>query len=73
MNYIPTVDFDINILRAGFGLVSQEPILFDKTIAENISYGDNTRTFSLDEIIAAAKVANAHEFITAMPLVNFII
>lgn len=50
------------------GLVSQEPTLFARTIAENIAYGDNTRDVPMWEIIEAAKQANAHEFITALPL-----
>lgn len=49
--------------------MSQEPVLFDKTITENIAYGDNTREVEMQEIINAAKSANAHEFITQLPLV----
>ena len=48
-------------LRSQIGLVSQEPFLFNGTIAENISYGKPNATF--EEIVAAAKAANAHEFI----------
>ncbi|RXX88807.1 hypothetical protein DD587_32080, partial [Klebsiella pneumoniae] len=49
---------DINNLRAHLGVVSQEPNLFDRTIAENIAYGANNRTVSMDEIIEAAISAN---------------
>lgn len=49
------------------GLVSQEPILFDRTIAENIAYGDNTREIAMPEIMEAAKMANIHEFIVNLP------
>lgn len=49
------------------GLVSQEPVLFDRTIAENIAYGDNERIISMSEIIQAAKSANIHEFIIKLP------
>lgn len=49
------------------GIVSQEPSLFERTIAENIAYGDNSRRIELAEIIDAAKIANAHEFITHLP------
>ncbi|XP_066999667.2 multidrug resistance protein homolog 49 [Anabrus simplex] len=55
-------------LRSQLGIVSQEPVLFDRTIAENIAYGDNSRQVSVDEIIAAAKKANIHSFVTALPL-----
>ena len=45
--------------------MSQEPILFDMTIAENIAYGDNSRNdIPMEEIIEAAKKANIHEFIS---------
>lgn len=50
------------------GMVSQEPTLFSRTIAENIAYGDNTRQVPLSEIIAVAKKANIHNFISSLPL-----
>ncbi|KAF0694390.1 Aste57867_14730 [Aphanomyces stellatus] len=55
-------------LRGLIGTVSQEPPLFGATIAENIAYGltDGVEVCR-DEIIAAAKQANAHEFIMALP------
>ena len=52
------------------GLVAQEPVLFDLTIRENIAYGDNSRDIQMDEIIAAARLANIHSFIESLPLVN---
>ncbi|NXY69814.1 MDR1 protein, partial [Glareola pratincola] len=54
-------------LRSRLGLVSQEPILFDCSIAENIRYGDNGRVVSQEEIEAAAKAANIHTFIEKLP------
>ncbi|NXW35425.1 MDR1 protein, partial [Phaetusa simplex] len=54
-------------LRSRLGLVSQEPILFDCSIAENIRYGDNSREVSQEEIEAAAKAANIHAFIEKLP------
>jgi ABC-type multidrug transport system fused ATPase/permease subunit len=57
-------------LRSQVGIVSQEPILFDCSIAENIAYGDNSRTPGMDEIIKAARDANIHEFITSLPDVS---
>lgn len=70
LNNIPTSDFSMNVLRSCLGLVSQEPVLFDRTIAENIAYGDNTRDVLLTEIIEAAKMANIHTFISGLPLVS---
>ncbi|PSN32510.1 hypothetical protein C0J52_16611 [Blattella germanica] len=55
-------------LRAQIGIVSQEPILFDRTIAENIAYGDNSRTVPMKEIVEAAEKANIHSFISSLPL-----
>lgn len=55
-------------LRSQMGIVSQEPSLFDRTIAENIAYGDNSIDIPMNEIIAAAKLANIHSFIASLPL-----
>ena len=54
-------------VRSKLGIVSQEPVLFDRTIAENIRYGDNERTVSMEDVIAAARKANIHEFVAALP------
>ncbi|XP_043397021.1 ATP-dependent translocase ABCB1 isoform X2 [Chelonia mydas] len=54
-------------LRSKLGIVSQEPILFDCSIAENIQYGDNSRVVSQEEIEEAAKAANIHTFIENLP------
>ncbi|KAM9200102.1 ATP-dependent translocase ABCB1-like [Mergus octosetaceus] len=58
---------NIRWLRAQIGIVSQEPILFDCTIAENIAYGDNSREVPQEEIVRAAKEANIHSFIESLP------
>ncbi|XP_011055908.1 PREDICTED: multidrug resistance protein homolog 49-like isoform X2 [Acromyrmex echinatior] len=55
-------------LRSQLGVVGQEPVLFDRTIAENIAYGDNNRQASMDEIIEAAKMSNIHSFVASLPL-----
>ena len=55
----------ISSLRSKIALVSQEPILFDDTVRENICYGK--KSASDDEIISAAKSAAAHEFISKLP------
>lgn len=52
-------------LRSLIGVVTQDTILFNDTIAANIAYG--TDGASMDDIVAAAKMANAHEFIIAHP------
>jgi len=52
-------------LRHQIGLVPQETILFGVSIRENISYGKPKATE--EEIVTAAKMANAHEFISALP------
>ncbi|XP_049957820.1 ATP-dependent translocase ABCB1-like [Schistocerca serialis cubense] len=54
-------------LREQMGIVSQEPVLFDRTIAENIAYGDNSREVPMAEIIAAAKNSNIHNFVASLP------
>lgn len=63
-----TKEIDLKLLRSQIGIVSQEPNLFDRTIAENIAYGANGRDVNLDEIIEAAQAANIHNFITSLPL-----
>lgn len=60
----------LNSLRSHMGIVSQEPNLFNKTIGENIAYGDNSRNVPMDEIIQAAKNANIHNFIAGLPKVS---
>ncbi|KAG2656599.1 putative multidrug resistance protein isoform X1 [Panicum virgatum] len=52
-------------LRAQMGLVSQEPALFATSIKENILFGKEDATE--EEVVAAAKAANAHNFITQLP------
>lgn len=63
-------DYKIMALRSHLGIVSQEPNLFDRTIGDNIAYGDNTRLVRDDEVIYAAQKANIHNFITSLPLVR---
>jgi subfamily B ATP-binding cassette protein MsbA len=51
--------------RALFGVVSQDAVLFNMTIRENIAHGRETLTDA--DIVAAARTANAHDFITEFP------
>ncbi len=62
---IPIHDLVIDDLRGLMGIVSQETILFNGTVLDNIAFGMNN--VSLEAVIEAAKVANAHEFIMQMP------
>ncbi len=54
-------DYKIDDLRSLMGIVTQESILFNDTVFNNIAFGDTTAT--LESVIEAAKIANAHEFI----------
>ena len=54
-------DYKINDLRALMGIVSQESILFNDTVHNNIAFGMKNAT--REDVIEAAKVANAHDFI----------
>ena len=54
-------DYKIKSLRKKIGIVPQETFLFGKTVLENIKYGSQNATF--EEVVEAAKKANAHEFI----------
>ncbi|XP_026331957.1 multidrug resistance protein homolog 49-like isoform X2 [Hyposmocoma kahamanoa] len=65
--YSITGDMRLTTLRKNLGIVSQEPSLFDRSIKENIAYGDNTRSVPIEEIVTAAKAANVHSFIAALP------
>jgi ATP-binding cassette subfamily B protein len=54
-------EYRVNDLRQQFGIVLQEPVLFSTSIADNIAYGRPSSRE--EEIIAAARAANAHDFI----------
>lgn len=63
-------DYNLKWLRTRIGVVNQEPILFATTIKENIRFGKDDA--SDEEIVWAAKNANAHDFIMTLPDVFFI-
>ncbi len=58
-------DYDLDCLRSQIGIVMQQSLLFSATIEENIAYGKSSAT--REEIVAAAKSANAHDFISEFP------
>ena len=58
-------DITMDSLRSLMGIVTQETILFNDSVRNNIAYGQQEVEF--DKIVAAAKVANAHDFILALP------
>jgi subfamily B ATP-binding cassette protein MsbA len=62
---IPVKDLRIDHLRGLMGIVTQETILFNDTVFNNIAFG--MEIANGDDVIAAAKIANAHEFIENMP------
>jgi len=61
---------NIQWLRSQIGLVSQEPVLFDTSIADNIRYGANFREVTDEEVEMAAKSANIHDFVMSLPQVS---
>lgn len=58
-------DVTLNSLRRQIGIVPQETTMFSGTIAENIAFGQET--FDMQAVENAAKIANAHQFISQMP------
>ncbi|XP_055463525.1 ATP-binding cassette sub-family B member 5 [Psammomys obesus] len=60
-------ELNVQWLRSQTAIVSQEPVLFNCSIAENIAYGENSRVVSLEEIKEAADAANIHSFIEGLP------
>ncbi|PRD25372.1 UNVERIFIED_CONTAM: Multidrug resistance protein 1 [Trichonephila clavipes] len=60
-------EINVRNLRSHIGLVSQEPVLFSCSIAENIAYGKNSEPVDMNEVIKAARKANIHNFIASLP------
>jgi ATP-binding cassette subfamily B protein len=65
MDRVPYSELDAEWLRRQVGVVAQEPLLFSTSIIENIRYGRPDATEA--EVEAAAKLANAHSFISKFP------
>jgi ATP-binding cassette subfamily B (MDR/TAP) protein 1 len=64
----PVNEYNLKWLRQHIGVVNQEPVLFHTTIRQNILFGLDSATD--EQIHAAAKMANAHNFIMAFPDVS---
>ena len=58
-------NIDMEYYRSQIGFVQQEPMMFHDTIFNNIAYGDSR--YTVDDVIHAADIANAHEFIVRQP------
>ncbi len=65
-------DLDLRWLRSQIGIVPQEPVLFNQTIAYNIRYGANFKHVTEEDIVQAAKEANIHSFVETLPQVRTI-
>ena len=70
LNGVDLHNLNISWLRRQISLVSQEPVLFNMSIADNIRYGANFREVSDEEVFEAAKSANIHDFIQSLPQVR---
>ncbi|UBX53449.1 lipid A export permease/ATP-binding protein MsbA [Acinetobacter pseudolwoffii] len=62
----PIEDFELTALRTQIAMVNQQVVLFNRTVRENIAYGQLEGATD-EDIIAAAKAAYAHDFIMALP------
>uniref|UniRef100_A0A8C0VXG4 Bile salt export pump n=1 Tax=Cyanistes caeruleus TaxID=156563 RepID=A0A8C0VXG4_CYACU len=58
---------NVQFLRSKIGIVSQEPVLFDCSIADNIKYGSNTKETTMEKVIEAAQKAQLHDFVMSLP------
>ncbi|HEY9803496.1 MAG TPA: ABC transporter ATP-binding protein [Leptolyngbyaceae cyanobacterium] len=58
-------DVKLESLRQQIGIVPQETVMFSGTIAQNIAFGKEI--FDMEAVVSAAKIANAHQFITQLP------
>ena len=68
MDGVDLRSINLQWLRSNIGIVSQEPVLFFGSIEENIRFGKPDATD--EEVRAAAKMANAHDFIMELPQVR---
>lgn len=66
LDQIPIQDIELTCLRSQIAMVNQQVVLFDRTVRENIAYGQLSNATD-EQVIVAAKAAYAHEFIMALP------
>ncbi|WP_434277394.1 lipid A export permease/ATP-binding protein MsbA [Acinetobacter sp. CE-15] len=66
LDQLPIQDIELSCLRTQVAMVNQQVVLFDRTVRENIAYGQ-LENASEEAIIAAAKAAYAHDFIMELP------
>uniref|UniRef100_A0A8B9VT90 Bile salt export pump n=1 Tax=Anas zonorhyncha TaxID=75864 RepID=A0A8B9VT90_9AVES len=62
-----TKKVNVQFLRSKIGVVSQEPVLFDCSIADNIKYGSNSKDTTMEKVIEAAQKAQLHDFVMSLP------
>ncbi|NXF07810.1 ABCBB protein, partial [Smithornis capensis] len=60
-------NINVQFLRSKIGIVSQEPVLFDCSIADNIKYGSNMKETTMEKVIEAAQKAQLHDFVMSLP------
>ena len=65
------VNIDLKWLRSQIGYVSQEPVLFNISIADNIRYGALFREVTDEEVVEVAKACHLHDFIQSLPQASF--
>ena len=63
----PSIHHTVHTVKYKIHIVCKEPTLFDRTIAENIQYGNNSREVNMEEVIEVARQANIHSFISSLP------
>ena len=63
---VDTREITLPSLRSLIGIVSQDTVVFNDTVRSNLAYGASGR-FSEEQVIAAARAANAHDFISQLP------
>ncbi|XP_010015577.1 PREDICTED: bile salt export pump isoform X3 [Nestor notabilis] len=62
-----TTKINVQFLRSKIGIVSQEPVLFDCSIADNIKYGSTAKEVTMEKVIEAAQKAQLHDFVMSLP------
>uniref|UniRef100_A0A8C4PE57 Bile salt export pump n=1 Tax=Dromaius novaehollandiae TaxID=8790 RepID=A0A8C4PE57_DRONO len=62
-----TKKVNVEFLRSKIGVVSQEPVLFDCSIADNIKYGSNAKEMTMEKVTEAARKAQLHDFVMSLP------